>query len=482
MRLPFLHLPTRIYGAVFGVVLAFAGSTTAAIPNTVTFRNFFDSTTFDRPVLFLQFPGRDSVYMIVQQSGAMIMVEHRANAWVKTRFDSISVGGVNGPTGDDGGLLGFAFHPNYAQNRKYYVYYVASYAVAPRPGKIMWEERTADTSGLKGSGATPRLVLTLTKPFIYHNGGTLKFGEDGMLYTAIGDGGFTSTADPESRAQNRGVLWGKMLRIDVDQPDAYPADTMRNYAVPEDNPYTSSSSFLPEIWAYGLRSPWKWTFHPKTHLIWLGDIGHNTYEELSVIPKGGNMGWKVWEGAHCFSGGSSCETNGMTAPILELARPQKAIMGGEFFMGDTTAAFHGMYFFGDHITNTVWALRENAGVVAEYAVVGTVRKVVSFDKDAQGRVFAVSMSSTTATVVSENNGTIYVLESPDMRPESGPTQISRSVRATGPAALSRRDFDRHRERYQVFGLDGRERSTLPAGLFIVREKRGNTPPQILMNP
>jgi glucose/arabinose dehydrogenase len=485
-RIPEFLIISALSGAMAALLILPAGSVAAAgpIPKTVTFRDFFAPLTFDRPVLLKAFPGTDSAYLVVQQSGAVHHLRHRDGAWVKTRFDSIPVGGANSPSStDDGGLLGFAFHPDYASNRKYYVYYVASYSLFARPGRLFLEERQADSTLRRASGAAPRRLLTLAKPGIYHNGGTLDFGADGFLYTAIGDGG--GIGDPQNRAQDPGVLFGKFLRLDVDGPDAFPADTTRDYAVPAGNPFVDSAGFLPEIWAYGLRSPWKWSFHPLTGEIWLGDVGQSKYEEVTRVPRGGNLGWRIREGAFCYTG-TSCPQEGLTAPAFTFPSRSfgNSVTGGVFFRGDTASAFHGLYLFGDFGTGRVWAARETGGILSDTTRLGSVPNVNSLDRDARGRVFAVSMSTSPDWEnITEGTGIVYVLESPDMRlaPATPDTVTGLPARAARPAPrISRLAFTRHPERYEFFGPDGRALPGPPAGVFGVREKRpAGTAPQAL---
>lgn len=458
--------------APWGVGTASAQGT---FPKNVTFRNAFAPLVFDRPVLLRAFPGRDSVYLVAQQSGAIHLVQYQDAAWTRARFDSIAVGGANSPSStDDGGLTGFAFHPDFAANRKYYVYYVAEYTKFARPGRIFFEERRADTTLRRASGEPPRLLLTLAKPYIYHNGGTLAFGKDGYLHTAIGDGG--GSGDPGNRAQDKGVLFGKFLRLDVDGPDAFPTDTTRNYAVPPDNPFVDSAGFLPEIWAYGLRSPWKWSFHPFTGEIWLGDVGQSAYEEVTRVPRGGNLGWKIREGGFCFMG-TLCASAGLTAPVFTFPSRNygNSVTGGVFFTGDTTSAFHGAYLFGDFGKGRVWAMREAGGVLKDTALLGNVLNVNSIDRDARGRVFAVSMStSSNWESITPNTGIVYVLESPDLRlaGDSGPVDtLPTFARPPRPGPrISPLEFRRHPERYLFFGPDGRALGGPRAGVFGVREK------------
>ena len=484
------------------LVLAFclvpgARSAGAAIPKTVTARNFFGTMTFDRPLALVDFPGRDSTYLIVQQSGGMIRVDRRDGVWTKSRFDSAHVTGINGivnprgpgegtPSGtdNDGGLLGFAFHPDYDSNGRYFISYVSpSYPGGTvYPGTIILEERRADSTRLTGGrigyeagGDSSRILLALPKPYIYHNGGTLRFGADGYLYAAIGDGG--GSGDPQNRAQNKGVLFGKFIRIDVDKPDAFAADTLRNYAVPPDNPFVDSTGFLPEIWAYGVRSPWKWSFHPYTGEIWMGDIGQSRYEEVSRVPRGGNLGWRQREGDFCFNPSSNCASAGLTPPVMTFPSRTygQSVTGGVFFTGDTGAAFHRVYIFGDFIRGNIWGLREHMGTLADTALLLNVANVASIDKDARGNVFALSLRNGDWS----RTGVAYILESPDMRQAPEPVNLLDAGAVRGRMtrmrpSISWNDVRREPGRYVVTGLDGRVFAGIPAGtrtgLYVVKDR------------
>lgn len=346
-----------------------------------------------RAVLFRPFPGRDSTYVIPGLTGKITVVQWREGVWETSEFERIAV-----LHGEDGGLLGFAFHPDYATNRKYYVYYVEG----TTPGRIVLAEREADESLLRGSGRPERRLLILEKPDIWHNGGELVFGADGYLYTAIGDGGGMVSPDTRERAQSLSSLFGKFIRIDVDGPDAFPLDPTRNYAIPPGNPFADSAGALPEIWALGLRSPWKWTFHPVTGAIWMGDVGQSTHEEITLVPRGENLGWPIWEGTACVNQAdyeqtlpaSECAPEGFLPPLLALPRSEsRSVTGGVFYPRVSGSPFDGAYIFGDFVTGKVWAMRNPDDNPKEYVEVGRVPHVVSFDLDDQGRLFATSFRS-----------------------------------------------------------------------------------------
>jgi glucose/arabinose dehydrogenase len=313
-------------------------------------------------------------------------------------------------------------------------------------------------------------VIRLTDPYDNHNAGTLGFDGEGHLVFAIGDGG-TTNGDPQNRAQNPDSLLGKFLRIDVDSPDAYPSDTTRNYAIPATNPYKDSASVRPEIWARGLRNPWKWSFHPVTGEIWVGDVGQNNWEEISRVPKGANLGWRLREGKACFNPTTNCNGPAGTLlhpPAFVLQRSHaSSITGGTFFVGTQGSAYDGAYIFGDYGTHHVWAARVSGDTLIDSTRIGSVNKVVSFDRDRQGRILATSISPTTGFQISSNIGQVLVLESPDMTPAPVSVRAARMDRAP---SIRMRDVLRNPDRYVLRDLEGRELRGVPSGAFFASEK------------
>jgi len=471
-----IHLATL---ALLAVSLLVSTVTAQTIPNSVTIRNFFkvgtDSLTFTRPVAVKPYPAEDSAFIVLQQNGRIITVRWNGTAWRKT--DSASVTVNSGTSGiDERGLLGFAFHPNYMQNGKYYVYYVGGTTSAHLN---IVAERTAGTSLRPATGDVQRTIFRITDPYDNHNAGTLGFDGEGHLVFAIGDGG-TTQGDPQNRAQNPDSLHGKFLRIDVNS-DAYPSDTTRNYAIPATNPYKDSASVRPEIWARGLRNPWKWSFHPVTGEIWVGDVGQNNWEEISRVPKGTNLGWRVVEAVACFNPTTNCQSAGFQKPALAIASPSNtSITGGVFFTGSQASAFNGTYIFGDYGTHQVWATRVQGDSLVNLTVIGSVNKVVSFDRDRQGRVLATSISPTTTFQINSNIGQVLVLESPDMilsTTSLRPKMVSRMGTLTLNTILSQRS------NYELTRVDGSVIAGVPDGVFLVRERgrdgRATGPAQLL---
>ena len=463
-------------------------SQAAALPNTVTIRNYFkvgtDSLTFNRPLLVKPYPGEDSAFIVLQQNGRLLTVRWNGSAWRKTDSASITVtGGTSGIT--EQGLLGFAFHPQYLTNRKYYVYYITGGGTTQNPWIDYLAERKAGVSGRPATSDSQRTISRITDPYDNHNAGTLGFDKEGYLVYAIGDGGPGSGGDPQRRSQNPDSLLGKFMRLDVDGPDAYPSDTTRNYAIPATNPFKDSVGYRPEIWARGLRNPWKWTFHPVTGEIWAGDVGQDMYEEITKVPKGGNLGWSIMEGNSCFNHDgsftsplSSCTKTGITQPALAISHTTATcITGGTFFIGNPASAFDGTYIFGDHGKHTIWAAHVQGDTLVDLTVIGNIKKISSFDRDRQGRILASDVSPDSGFGITSNNGRIFVLESPDM--VLAPVSV-RAERLNHAPVIHAADVLRNPERYVLHDLDGRALRAAPAGAFFAADKSrpGET---VLMN-
>jgi glucose/arabinose dehydrogenase len=444
-----------------------------SIPNNVTFRNYFGSMVFNRPLQFVQYPGEDSAHIVLQQTGRIITVRRQGGNWVKT--DSAVFTVLNGSSGgSEQGLLGFAFHPQFAANGKYYIHYITGSG----NGVSIIAQRTAGTSRRPLTSDPQTTILRMTQPYGNHNGGTIAFGPDNKFYVAFGDGGDAN--DPGNRAQNLDTLFGKILRLDVDGTDAYPADSTRNYAIPADNPFVGISGRRGEIWAYGLRNPYRAGFHPLSGHLWIGDVGQNLYEEISRVDSAGsNLGWRLREGAFCFNPSTNCPSAGLTPPAKTMQRSHaSSITGGAVFTGEPSSAYHGVYIFGDYVTNNVWAMRPAGGTLTDSVRIGqNVYNVVSFDRDSRGRVFATSLSNTSS--VAANNGVVFVLESPDMTP--APVSI-RMNRRTGMNPVRKGDLIRNPGAYELRGLDGRVLRTVPSGVFLAAKRGVDDAPRLMAIP
>ena len=315
---------------------------------------------------------RERLY-VVEQGGRIRVVRNgqlQATAFLDVS-DRISTGGERG-------LLGLAFHPRFAQNRRFFVNYTDP------SGDTRLAEFTASSPDSAGA-STERLLLRVSQPFSNHNGGGLAFGSDGYLYAGLGDGG--SGGDPLGNGQRLDTHLGKMLRIDVDAGSPY--------AVPADNPFRARAGALPEIWAYGLRNPFRFSFDRVTGDLYVGDVGQGSLEEIDVAAAragGQNYGWNVTEGSACYSPRTGCDKTGITGPVFEYDHSQGcSVTGGVVYRGCLMPGLAGSYFFGDFCRGSIRSFRFSAGQatdVRSWSLSGP-GAVSSFGVDADGEVYVV---------------------------------------------------------------------------------------------
>ena len=279
--------------------------------------------------------------------------------------------------GEEEGLLGLAFDPQYAANGQFYVYYSAS-----GPRRSVVSRFTAGSDGLRADPTSERVLLEVAQPYANHNGGQIAFGPDGYLYIALGDGG--SRADPQGNGQDLGTLLGSIIRIDV-------STSTSAYAIPSDNPFAGRAGARPEIWAYGLRNPWRFSFDRATGDLWTADVGQNRFEEVDIIQPGLNYGWNVMEGGHCFES-SDCDRTGLEMPIAEYGREGGcSITGGYVYRGSRLPSLYGAYVYGDYCTGRIWALRHDGEEVTEHMeIVDSDLRIPSFGEDASGELYVLS--------------------------------------------------------------------------------------------
>lgn len=304
----------------------------------------FFKKTFKQPVYVTPYPAKlescPDAYAIVEKPGLIRLEspQQRCNLTLADLKDRVA-----DPTLEEG-LLGLAFAPDFAKSGNYYVYYSAA-----KPRRTIVARIRLKNPAAPGAGAATEL-LTIRQPFSNHNGGMLEFGPDGYLYIGVGDGG--SGGDPRGYAQNKASHLGKILRIDV--------SPKKNYAIPADNPF-SKSALEPgeskrEIFAWGLRNPWRFSFAPDGRLI-VADVGQNDYEELSFVGLGQNMGWNIMEGFHCFKPAKDCDRRSLAQPFHEYDHGVgQSILGGYVYEGSAMPAFRGKYIFADSVSGRLFAI------------------------------------------------------------------------------------------------------------------------------
>jgi glucose/arabinose dehydrogenase len=326
----------------------------------------------------LQAPPGDCRLFVVEQPGLIRVM--RNGALVGAPFLDIA---SRVRSGGEQGLLGLAFHPRFADNGRFFVNYTDS------NGDTHIAEFRADSpAGDSASASTERLLLLVRQPFDNHNGGGLAFGLDGFLYIGLGDGG--SAGDPQGNGQNLGTHLGKLLRIDVDSGNPY--------GIPRDNPFVSRTGALPEIWAYGLRNPWRFAFDRATGDLLIGDVGQSAVEEIDLARGGGlNFGWNVMEGSSCFRPASGCNTAGLTLPILEYRHTEGcSVTGGMVYRGRRMPFLQGTYFYADYCTHFIRSLRVEGGAAVDRRertpeLGGGLGSVSSFGVDADGEIYILDL-------------------------------------------------------------------------------------------
>ena len=345
--------------------------TTAAAPGRVALERVADG--LERP-LFVTHAGDGSGRLFVVEQGGTIRIL-KGGRLLPTPFLDLSAR-LDSSSGERG-LLGLAFPPDFASSARFYVAHTA-----PGPQVRVTRYRLAEATD-RADPASASTVLAMADPASNHNGGMIAFGPDGMLWIGTGDGG--RAGDPWDNARDPRSLLGKLLRLDVRREP---------YAVPGDNPFVSGGG-APEVWALGLRNPWRFSFDRATGELWIGDVGQNAWEEIDrVDPRrgaGSHFGWKTMEGTHCYAPRSDCPRDGLTLPIHEYGHDLGcSVTGGYVYRGRALPELVGAYLFSDYCTGTVWALRQDAaGRAAVETLLASRLAVSSFGEDETGELYLV---------------------------------------------------------------------------------------------
>jgi putative heme-binding domain-containing protein len=339
---------------------------------------------FDKPVWFGQIPGDPKSFLVMEhKAGKIWLLEKRTEGDKKTLFldlgKSISDGGARG-------IMGLAFHPNFRKNGRYFL---AVHITEKGKHVAMTVERKAAADLKKDSGNPSRTILRWNATTSSHTGGAIEFGPDGFLYVGMGDTG--PHEDPNGHAQKLMLLKGKILRIDVDG-----LEDGQVYSVPPDNPFVGKSKVRPEIWAIGLREPWRMSFDTLTGDLWVGDVGQDRYEEVCIVRRGENHGWNVWEGFERFSNQYRTKGAKYVKPVFAYARKKGVcIIGGHVYRKDKKSSFYGVYVFGDNRTRQIWGLTQKDRVLTKVLKLGTSpQKIVSIARSEAGDFYLVGYEGT----------------------------------------------------------------------------------------
>jgi glucose/arabinose dehydrogenase len=325
---------------------------------------------------------------IVQQSGTIRIIS--GGSLLPTPFLDIS-SRINFD-GAEQGLLGLAFHPSYSQNKRFYLNY-DRLSGGQIQTVIAEYQLTADPNA--ADPASERILLTVNQPFTNHKGGQMAFGPDGFLYIAFGDGG--SGGDPMGNAQNRGTLLGKIARIGVDPPFT----SGLQYVIPADNPFVGTSD-RGEIWAYGFRNPWRFSFDKGGTRLFVADVGQDKFEEIDLVQKGLNYGWNTMEGSHCFSPATGCNMSGLTLPIVDYDHSEGVtVIGGYVYHGTAIASLAGAYIFGDFSNGKIWELTESSGTWTRTQLLNSGKNMSAFGQDAAGELYVVDYSGSVFKITAQ---------------------------------------------------------------------------------
>lgn len=334
----------------------------------------FGRLDVERPVFITTAPGDAEHLYVVEQGGTIARLVRGSDGREHEEFLNLT-DRVRREHNEEG-LLGLAFAPDYATSGVFYVFYSAS---NPRRSQIS-RFRTG-TDG-RGDPKTEDVVLSVEQPFGNHNGGALVFGPDGHLYAGFGDGG--SGGDPFDAGQDRTNLLGTIVRISV--------GASGSYEVPRDNPFVSEKGVRKEIWAFGLRNPWRMSFDRQRGDLWVADVGQDNLEEVDIVVRGGNYGWRIREGSQAFAASKTrTDKEQLIGPIAEYGRGLgESITGGYVYRGLAIPSLRGAYVYGDFVTGNLWALRRAADGTVQSELIGAVPELSSFGEDQEGELYALS--------------------------------------------------------------------------------------------
>ena len=435
----------------------------------------FPALYFQNPVEIVHAGDGSNRLFVLEQSGIIRVFPNNPNVAKADTFMNIKSKVLSG---GELGLLGIAFHPDYKNNGYFYLDYTAD-----NPRRTIIARYQVDPNNPnKGDAASEQVLLEINQPYTNHNGGKIAFGPDGYLYISMGDGG--SGGDPENRAQNRSSLLGKMLRIDVNN-----TANGKNYALPADNPFVGNQNgYSEEIYAWGLRNAWKFSFDPETGWLWAADVGQGKWEEISLIEKGRNYGWRIMEGKHCYNPSTNCDTTGLVQPIWEYSHSLGvSVTGGYVYRGTALPGLNGKYIYGDFGSGRIWALEyDGESSPINTQILQDQPSVASFGVDQNneimfssfnGSIYRIRQLGSSGDGSSDNDA--FLLGAPKPNPASGRVVIPFTLGNTTSISIAL--FDAAGRKVQSI-FDGTreaghheiafEANSLPVGTYFCRMSSG----------
>ena len=350
----------------------------------LTLVNAYPNLTFTKPVLLIPAPdGTDRVF-VVQQNGVIRVFPNDSTVSETNPF--LDIGSRLSSSANEQGLLGLTFHPDFVTNGFFFVNYTAPTSPPNACRTVISRFSVAPGNPDSALASSELPILEVDQPYANHNGGMIAFGPDNCLYIGMGDGGDGN--DPGNVAQNRSSLLGKILRIDIRD-----STILRKYVIPPDNPYAGNTEgFREEIWAYGFRNPWRWSFDVPTGELWAGDVGQGAREEIDLVEKGGNYGWKIMEGTICRPPTTGCSTAGLILPVKDYPRTLGySVTGGYVYRGQQRPELGGAYIYGDYGSGRIWLLRRSGGaVVADTLLLDSPYSISSFGVDRENELYILA--------------------------------------------------------------------------------------------
>lgn len=401
----------------------------------------FPNLRFNRPLWIGTAPGDPDTIFVIEQGGTIYAFDDNQQVAANQRSEFLDIDASR--AGNEEGLLGLAFHPNYAENGRFFVYYSGAGGQCAGAARCSIISEFRREARRRADPDSERIVLRFSQPFSNHNGGDMHFGPDGYLYISVGDGG--SGGDPLNSGQTPTTLLGSVLRIDIDdppppqmggggggedicgntcqydddgdcddggpnsdfslceygsdcidcgpRPDNGNAVDLRAFRVPPDNPFADGEGGDPAVWAWGIRNIWRMAFDPSTGVLWAGDVGQNAFEEIDKIEGPGNFGWKLLEGNECYRA-NNCPCPGCIGPVHVYPHAQgRSVTGGHVYRGQRLPALWGRYLFADFVSGRVWALQERDGQAPQVTQLTSINQPSSFGYDANGRTYVLSFGN-----------------------------------------------------------------------------------------
>ena len=380
----------RVRYNFISVLILFLSLISATSLAQVRVLDAFPELSFNAPIDIQYSSENDSRLFVAEREGRIIVFENDSNAINTYVFLDISSKVV---TSGEGGLLGFTFHPEYEDSGYVYIYYTAGDPFRSVISRFQVSDEDPDSA----VHDSEFIILEVNQPYSNHNAGQIRFGPDGYLYIALGDGG--GSGDPDENGEDRSTLLGSILRIDVNRTEGD-----LNYSIPADNPFVNNEQgYREEVYAYGFRNPYRFSFDAETQELWAADVGQSTLEEINVVESGLNYGWNTMEGSQCFDPESGCDTTGRELPVYEYGRSEgQSITGGFVYRGSEVPELQGRYVYADFGSGRIWSFAWDGNDATDNELIDTLGEdqIITFGEDQNRELYIGSF-----------DGNIYRFES-----------------------------------------------------------------------